>query len=169
MDPQHNAADTTQAHLHQRHCPKPKWISRDDASNEGATPVAPPSLTQTGRVFTPRAKCCEAGRSTMVPPTGRTTFRNAVTIATDRSVGESFRSVVPQTYNTHGRKTATHPNCLRNLQGEKKSGAAMNATMTPQANSDTGDTRCKPPGSTTMMMPTLQNSRERQAEQGRVE
>jgi hypothetical protein len=29
-------------------------ISRDDASNEGATLVAPPSLTQTGQGFHPR-------------------------------------------------------------------------------------------------------------------
>jgi hypothetical protein len=81
----------------------------------------------------------------MVPPTGRTTFRNAVTIATDRSVGESFRLVVPQTCNTHDRKTATHPHRLCNLQAGKKSGATMDATMTPHANSNTGDTQCKPP------------------------
>ena len=40
----------------QRH--KPSWVSRDDASKEGTTPKAPPSLVQDmDRVFTQRTLC----------------------------------------------------------------------------------------------------------------
>jgi hypothetical protein len=53
MDPPHRATDTEQVHLHHRHSHKLMRVSRDDASNKGMMPVAPPSLTQTGQGFHP--------------------------------------------------------------------------------------------------------------------
>jgi hypothetical protein len=93
----------------------------------------------------------------MVPPTGKTTFRRAVTIATDKSVGEGFRPVEFQICNTLDQRTTAHPHHLRNNKAGKRPGKAMDATMTQQANTKAGDTQRRPPDSTTAMMSNLQN------------
>jgi hypothetical protein len=101
---------------------------------------------------------CRVESSAVVPSTGRTTFENAVTNATNRSVGEGFRLVKPQTYNTLDQRQQHTPTVSATTLQGKKPGVAMDATLTPQENTRAGDTQRKPPDSTTMIMSTLQNS-----------
>jgi hypothetical protein len=90
-------------------------------------------------------------------PNRETTFMSVVTIATDRNVGEGFRPVELQICNTLDQMTAAHPHHLRNNLAGKRPGKAMDATMTPHANTKPGYIQPRPPDSTTTMMLILQN------------